>query len=252
MRLVLILLAVITASAQTGKDARRLLESISKAVRSSDNLRVEGTAIRDVTGEQAVHEETSFVLAVQGPLRLSFHANGPKPILQVCDGTWLWNYSEDSNSYTKSAADMELCSPPFARWANLTEYLVDAKIIRNDHSEFEGHPQECEVIEATYEAPKPLLPEFPVVGRQTRTLCIDSVRHLVLREQLGTPPAVNQTGARRYSMTITYSRIELNASLDASLFQIRPSERKSAGWRLSPDVSSTQNHAASSDFQARA
>ena len=67
MRLVLILLAVITASAQTGKDARRLLESISKAVRSSDNLRVEGTAIRDVTGEQAVHEETSFVLAVQGP-----------------------------------------------------------------------------------------------------------------------------------------------------------------------------------------
>jgi outer membrane lipoprotein-sorting protein len=225
MRLVLILVAVITASAETGKDARRLLESISKAVRASDSLRVEGTAMRDVTGDRADHEETSFVLAMQGPLRLSFHASGPKPMLQVCDGTSLWNYSETSNSYTKSAADMELCSPPFARWGNLTEYLVDAKIIRNDHSEFEGHPQECEVIEATYESPKPLLPGVPSAGRLTRSLCIDPVRHLVLREQLETPPDVSPTGARHYSMAITYSHIELNLSLTRSSFtSILPTE----------------------------
>jgi TonB family protein len=48
------------------------------------------------------------------------------------------------------------------------------------------------------------------------------VRHLVLREQLGTPPEVNPTGAKRYSMTITYSRIELNPSLDATVFHFDP------------------------------
>jgi TonB family protein len=237
VRLVLILMAVTTASAQPGKDARRFLESISKAVHSSDSLRVEGTATRDVTGDRTDHEETSFVLATQGPLRLSFHANGPNSVLQVCDGTSFWNYSEASNSYTKSTADIDLCSPLFARWGNLTEYLVDANIIGNDHSEFEGHSQECKVIVATCEAPKPLWPGVPTVGRLTRSLCIDPVRHLVLREQLETPPDVRPTGARHYSMTTTYSRIELNASLDASLFQFDPpsgSQQVSGSHRTTP------------------
>jgi outer membrane lipoprotein-sorting protein len=161
MRLVLILVAVITASAQTGKDARRLLESISKAVHSADSLRVEGSAVRDVTGERAEHEETSFVLAMQGVLRLSFHASGPKPVLEVCDGTSFWNYSENSNSYTKSAADMELCSPPFARWGNLTEYLVDAKTIRDDHSEFEGHPRNVRSLRPPTKHRNRCCPAFP-------------------------------------------------------------------------------------------
>lgn len=133
-----------------------------------------------------------------------------------------WKYSEASNSYLKSTAVAELCDPPFSRWRDLTEYLIDAKTVGHDHSEFEGGSQECEIIEATYETPRQLLPGVPSAGRLIRTFCIDPVRHLILRERLEPPPAASSTGATHFSMLITYSHVELNPALERSLFQFQP------------------------------
>jgi TonB family protein len=117
---------------------------------------------------------------------------------------------------------VEDCNPPFARWSDLTKYLVAAKVIGKDHSEFEGRSQECEVIEATYETPQPLLPGVPAAGRLERIFCVDPLRRLILREQLGSSPAASSTGGVHFSMTITYSHVELNPALEASIFQFQP------------------------------
>jgi TonB family protein len=223
MRAALLFLAVLAASAQAGEDARSLLKSISNAMRSADSLRVEGMSVRDTTGEQGTsHQEISFELVTRGPLVMRYHRAGPSPGLQVCDGASLWTYAEASNSYVKGAANVEDCNPPFARWSDLSKYLVEAKVIGNDHSDFEGRPQDCEVIDATYETPRPLLPEVPSAGRMERIFCVDPLRRLILREQLGPSPAASSTGGVHFSMTITYSHVELNPALEPSVFQFQP------------------------------
>jgi TonB family protein len=94
--------------------------------------------------------------------------------------------------------------------------------VGQDRSEFEGRLQECELIEASYETTETLLPGVPSAGRIVRSLCVDPLRHLILRERIEGQPAVTPTGATHFSMTITYSRIELNPSLSASAFQFEP------------------------------
>jgi TonB family protein len=223
MRPALILLTLVAASAKAGDDARSLLKSISKAVPSADSLRVEGISVRDTAGEKSTtHQETSFQSVAEAPLQMRYRGDGPSSVLQVCDGTSFWNYSEVSNSYLKSAAVADVCNPPVARWRDLTKYLVEAKIAGRDHSEFEGRLQECEVIEATYETPEPLLPGVPSAGRLERSFCVDPLRHFILRELVEVPAAASSTGATHYSMTITYSHIELNPTLEASIFQFQP------------------------------
>ena len=87
MRAALLFLAVLVASAQTGEDARSLLKSISNAMRSADSRRVEGTSVRDTTGEQGTsHQEMSFELVTQGPL-MRYERRGSRPGHQICDGT---------------------------------------------------------------------------------------------------------------------------------------------------------------------
>lgn len=109
-------------------------------------MRVEGAVVREAIGGSVSRRVTlSFLISVQGPLHTRFDAIGKRPILQICDGTYLWTYpaTADSNSFTKLAASEEICKPQFARWRDFTEYLVAASITGRDQSEFDGHPQEC-------------------------------------------------------------------------------------------------------------
>lgn len=155
---------------------------------------------------------------------MRYERSGSRPGLQICDGTSLWVYAQTPNAYVKNAANAEDCNPPFARWSDLTKYLVEAKVIGKDHLEFEGRSQECEVIEATYETPRPLLPEVPSAGRLERIFCVDPLRRLILREQLGSSPAASPTRGVHFSMTITYSHVELNPALEATVFRFHPPE----------------------------
>jgi TonB family protein len=241
MRAALVFLAIASASAQTDKDARRLLEAISKTARSASSLRVEGSFVRETTGDRGTNrQDISFEVATQGPLQTRVKIRDrTASMLQTCDGTYIWNYDEVANSYGKSAATFDRCNPPVARWRDLMDYLVGAKLTGHDHSEFEGRSQECEVIEAAYETPRPLLPGVPSAGRLRRVLCVDSVQHLVLREGIEVQPGIDSTGAAHYSMAITYSRIELNPAFTADVFQFDPppgSQQTSAVDRPSPPV----------------
>jgi TonB family protein len=113
-----------------------------------------------------------------------------------------------------------------ARWGDLTEHLVSAKVTGRDHSEFEGRSRECEAIEAVYQT-KLLLPALPAVGLLTRSFCVDPVRLLILRERLEAAPRPGEV--THYSRTVTYSRVAYDSPQPADIFQFRPPAGSSDG-----------------------
>jgi TonB family protein len=213
-----VLLAV-AAWAQTNQDARPLLEAISDAVRAAGSVRAEGVNAEDPAAAAAARRETRFEVVTQGPLLMRYHAGyGPNQVLQVCDGTSRWTYQELPNTYTRATDNERVCAPLVARWNDLTEGVVTARVTGRDHSEFEGHDQECTVIEISYAASR-------------RTLCVDPVRHLVLRERTEYPagqvvPNIHQRripgNEPALAQTITYSHVEYGLSQSAEVFQFHP------------------------------
>lgn len=225
MRFAFILLAVFaTAYVQAAEDAKGLLKSISGEVRSARGLHVEGNLVRQIGSESAgtKRQALSFAIWTQDPLHTRFEPLGSQAALQICDGEWFWTYPAGANSYAKKPATAEVCDPPVARWRDLTEHLVTATITGHDHSDFEGHPQDCEVVEAAYETPKPLMPGVPSEGRLIRTFCIDLTRRVILRESLEPSVGDGASSATHYSLEITYSRVEFDPPLGQGIFRFDP------------------------------
>lgn len=212
---------VVTAFPQ---DARSLLKSISEAVRSAQSLHVEGVLARQLTtgGAETKHESLTFDISMRDPLHTRYDALGSQAILRICDGESFWSYPAGTNSYAKRPATVETCDPPVARWRDLTQYLVTANIAGHDHSDFEGRPRECEVVEAEYETPKPLMRGVPSAGRLRRSFCIDSTRRLILRESLQPTQSDGAFGAAHYSLEVAYSRVDFNPALGEGVFRFDP------------------------------
>ncbi len=211
-----------SASAQTGENAGKMLDAISKTIRSAESVRVAGTVRRTITGENTQRQVLGFTLGLRGPLHARFDALGSKPMILICDGASFWDYSGRSNSFTKAVATPEVCEPAVARWENLTQYLVDAKFTGRDRSDFEGNSQDCDLIEATYESPRPLTPLVPSAGRLTRTFCVDITRHIILRETIDSPMGADPTAGTRFALEVTYSEIDLNPILGDGYFRFDP------------------------------
>ncbi|MGO9254987.1 MAG: energy transducer TonB [Bryobacteraceae bacterium] len=230
MRAALVLLAAVSAYAQTGEDARQIIESLATAVRSAGSVRAEGVSVEDTTGPAPSRQETHFELVTQGPLLMRYRAvSGPNRVLRICDGTSRWDYLEAPNSYTRATEDEAICAPPVADWQDLAEDVVSARITGRSHPEIEGHSQECEVIEVSYGTPKPFADATLAAGGLARTLCVDPVRHVILSEQIRYPAAAGPIGPSQYSMTIAYSRVEYNPPQDAEVFQFHPPAGSSQG-----------------------
>lgn len=173
-----------TTFAQTDDNVLSLLESISQAVRSADSLHVEGLAMRDTIADKEVkQQETTFDITTQVPLHLRM-LRGRDKSEKSAMACHVGPIPRSPILTPRSPPPKKAATHLFVRWSNLTEHLVDAKITGNDRSEFEGRLQNCEIVVATYETPKPLMPGVPSAGRLARTFCIDPVRRLILRERL--------------------------------------------------------------------
>ncbi len=217
MRAVLWLLAA-AASAQTGEDARPLVESIAHTVTSAGSVRAEGVIVRESAGPSPSRTEARFEVETQGPLLTRYHeVNSRNSILLICDGASRWTYTEPEKSYTRTTADEAACAPPMARWGDLADYLASARVTGQDHSEFEGGSRACLVVETSYEEPNPRTGGAARAGPEGPTLCIDPARRMVLRERI-----LNTT-------TVTYTRVEYRPPQSAEVFQFHPPPGSSQG-----------------------
>ena len=184
-------LVATAAAAQSAGDGRALLESVAAALLAAGNLHVEG-----VRAQESPHRETRFELAAQEPQLLRYReTSGADSVLAVCDGTSRWTYQEKSQKFTRTTADEAVCTAPVAHWSDLTRELVRANVTAHD---------QCDTVEAVY------------INAETRTFCIDPIRHIIVREQ---------TGAN----SIAYSRVEYRPPQPAEAFQFQPPPGSSSG-----------------------
>jgi len=196
MRSALLVLAAAAAWAQSPEDARSLAASVVNAARSAGSIRAEGTLIEETAGTAPSRKEILFEVVTQGPLLLRYRAmsDAAGPTLRICDGTSRWDYSEARNTYTRTTEDGEICMPPVARWADLLDGLIEARIGMAERY--------CTAIEASY-------------TNFRRMLCIDRARRQVLRERF------EYFGPPQRTVSIEYARVEYNAAQPAELFQFR-------------------------------
>jgi TonB family protein len=134
----------------------------------------------------------------------------------VCDGTDHWTHNSPSTSFYRASVTVSPCNPETGDFSKITENLVSAKLVGRDHVQFSGAVSECELVRAEYSAP--IGPgNGPASASFVRTLCIDSVRRLVLRDHVEKELASDVLSVE----TTTYSGYLRDGDLPADLFQFR-------------------------------
>ncbi len=197
------------ASAQAADDARALLQQVANAFRATASWRIEGKIVTESkTGFSSNASTRPFRLYLQGP-QMRYEVNGPDVATIFRNGSTLWEYSAANNSYTRRDNMSGRYITGVLGWDVLVAALLPtAAITGRDQVEFEGRSQECELVRS--ESPG-----------GTRTLCIDRSRLLVLRDREETAAAgLGGSQTRQSVRTVTYTRIDRNPPLEASLFEL--------------------------------
>lgn len=219
------------ASGQVGADGRPLIEDVEKASKGSTSYRVEG------------HVEEEFFL---GPQQFQFHMVAKSPALVrmetesslfdelgvgpeviYCDGRLGWGYRSKRNQYHKVEPDTDAdsCGPnTLIAYERLTANLRSSRIRGADRITIDGQPRPCVVVEAPYRVLDVyvfMMARIVRLGRVSRTLCIDSSAHRVLRDRIEAEVGLGDKSVR-FVQTIHYDRIESNPPLEATLFQFHP------------------------------
>ena len=123
-----------------------------------------------------------------------------------------WTHFSPSTLFSRSPLGVSACRPEFGDFSNIEENLVSAALIARDHVQFSGAAKECEVLKAEYAVS--VLPDRSDSARSMRTLCIDPVQHLILRE-------VDESGNASYRSveTTTYTSYTRDTDLTPDLFR---------------------------------
>ncbi len=231
VRLALLLAIPAAAFAQTGPDARPLLQEVADAWNGLSAYRVSG----QLTNEGDVplfgsKVSLAFDVARRSQqMRLDARSSEEWmtafPILVMCDGGAGWVYQEKGGGYKKT--DRDAFTAGYCRQGSLADFgriadnVRSAVITGRGSARFEGRDQPCQIVEAQYRVidAVTILPGMvQKIGRVRRTMCIDPARKLILRDHL---EADIDAGPDRYDIvqTTTYERIELNPELPADFFE---------------------------------
>ncbi|MGD0500562.1 MAG: TonB family protein [Bryobacteraceae bacterium] len=211
--------AAASAPAQTSGDAVTLLQQVAQAAQSTASWRAEGQIVTETRAEfSAVSATEPFKAFIRGQQELRYETSGPNATIVVSNGSTVWRYASASNSYTRQDGLRGFWPSEVLAWKAFPAMLRNAAIVGRDQVEFDGQTAECELVRG----------ELPPSGRGndapsgTRTLCIDRARLLVLRDQTEYGSTPNGGATEHITRTISYSRVERNAPLEASLFEFQP------------------------------
>ena len=232
MRSIALLLSAIgAAAAQSGRDATPLLRDVAEAYRNLESYRARGQIQYEGNAIAALlNPQFQFDIALQRPdlVRLEIVGDrvaslftGPS-LVAFCGSESGMLYLSDDNKYRKIGAEPELagyCRPTtLGRFDHIADNLKSAEIT--------GRTSECTQVHAEYRVIDNVmvLPgKVQRLGRVKRLLCIDAGRNLVVRDRL---EAEMDNGHTRelFIQTISYDRVEPDATLPAGWFEFHPPE----------------------------
>ena len=200
--------------AQTDDHAHLLLRDVITTAQATRSWRAEGVVISEMTGpDMNLRDETRFKIAAQSPLRMRQENSGSDTTLSVCDGTDMFYFTGGTSFYRSPAAVSQGCSLSLADFYKLEENPVSVTIIGRDRVQLTEGGRECEVVRAEWN-------RDVQVGRGqwhlVRTMCIDPVRHLIVRDIADGVQSVS--GMHSMSST-NYTSLELNPNLPSSVFE---------------------------------
>lgn len=227
MVIALMLLLAGFAPAQTNEDARAVLQEIASSSRTAKSWLAEGTQVVDLTGPgMRIHDETRFKVAYQNPSKMLLEIETketiggmdptPSGTLMVCDGIDHWTHYSPSNAFSRASVGVSACRPEFGEFSNVLDNLVSATWVGRDHVQFAGSAKECELVRAEYSAPS-VPGDGSGAARSSRTLCIDPVQRLVLRDHVER----GNSSDKLFVETTTYSSYARGTNLPADLLQFQ-------------------------------
>jgi TonB family protein len=229
MVVALILLLFGVASAQTNEDARGLLQEIASSSRSAKSWRAEGIQVGEMTGRGIhIQHENRFKVAYQSPSKMLWEntttnettggldRSVPSGTLMVCDGTDHWTLNSPGNSFYHSSVAVSACKPEMGDFSKIADNLLSATLIGGDRVQFANALRECELVRAEYSVPVEAGNDSPA-ARSIRTLCIDPVQKLILRDHSERGNASDLLSVE----TTTYISYERDTGLPADLFQFQ-------------------------------
>jgi TonB family protein len=108
------------------------------------------------------------------------------------------------------------CKPEVGDVSKLADDLLSATVTGRDQVQFAGELTECELVRAEYSGPV-IAGSNPAPARFIRTLCIDPVQKLILRDRIERCNASD----RLLVETTTYLSYQRDTSLPADLFEFR-------------------------------
>ncbi len=216
----LLLFTALAASA-AAQDATDVLRGIAKYAAGAASWRLTGRTLTSVgMRDSRTTLDLAFRATWERPGRLRYEVlGGPKAGLLVCNGVEGWTLLPGKPGTPLPAGS--LCPAAPTNWDTLGDELLDARFDGSGSALVEGRDQPCDRIVAQYSALRGLAPGTPGEmwrGAFRRTLCVDRVRQVILRDEIAGTLTNQRHGPLRFEQTTTYALIERNPQLDDSRF----------------------------------
>ncbi len=189
--------------------AQSLVRQVADAANSTKTWRAEGRIVTETkTGADTRTTTRPFRITQSGRKFRYETGTGPGEAITTFDGTSVWAYAPQSNTYSARAAEGQIASPVL-NWERFERFSMADWVAAGLGATDSGGNRPCEVLNRQ-------------AGANTTSVCIDRINALILWSR--ETSAYNAPGgaASQISQTVWYDKIERDIPLDDSLFQFQP------------------------------
>lgn len=229
----LLIVGVGSGWGQQNGQATSFVADVATFARTGTSWKGEGSLLTKGTDGKVQLENFRIAYQLGSSIRARLEiTNGSNPLLRVCDGSSQWTYYANTNSYVRvMLPKIGPCADPINAWPPLSINIPSPVFAGKDVVKFNG-PREFTIVRG-----KNVLSVQNPTNLVT-TLCVDPTTKLILRFQTEASFPIPLT------RTYTFSSLERNVPLDASLFQFHPPDGSAQiaiiNW-LDPTVPATDS-----------
>jgi TonB family protein len=197
--------------AQRGADAATLIAEVASAARSATSWLISGQTTQSLDG-RAIRTTGFHSWYLRAPSRARTDTVGSEgvTVAHVCDGSTEWTWYPATRMYTQTASPQSApCSLSTSEWPTLAADLRTPRLLGTAHVFANGSDHICSLVRGDFQP--------PVGYAAVRTLCIDPVSKLILRQD-----TERITPGGRALESIAFATIRRNAPIAGEILEFEP------------------------------